>query len=73
MSTYCGFLRLRAYISLSHVSAQSICRYFGETIDENDESVRKTYCGGMCDVSGASILIMSLAVTCANTTGMQVP
>ncbi|EJC98120.1 ATP-dependent DNA helicase [Fomitiporia mediterranea MF3/22] len=28
----------------------SICRYFGELIDENDEAVRKSYCDRMCDV-----------------------
>ena len=30
---------------------QSICRYFGEKIDDTDAEVLKTYCDGMCDVS----------------------
>ncbi|KDR82966.1 hypothetical protein GALMADRAFT_220967 [Galerina marginata CBS 339.88] len=28
----------------------SICRYFGEPIDENDQEIMKMYCNRMCDV-----------------------
>ncbi|KAL5520127.1 hypothetical protein ACEPAG_1787 [Sanghuangporus baumii] len=48
MDSFGALVNLAENISLCrHIS---LCRYFGETIDENDESVRKTYCDGMCDV-----------------------
>lgn len=30
---------------------KSICRYFGESIDENDNKILNMYCNQMCDVS----------------------
>ncbi|KAL5482734.1 hypothetical protein ACEPAI_9328 [Sanghuangporus weigelae] len=48
MNSFGALVNLVENISLCrHIS---LCRYFGETVDENDESVRKAYCNGMCDV-----------------------
>ncbi|KAL5524624.1 hypothetical protein ACEPAF_9764 [Sanghuangporus sanghuang] len=48
MDSFGALINLAENISLCrHIS---LCRYFGETIDENDESVRKAYCDSMCDV-----------------------
>jgi hypothetical protein len=36
--------------SRKRLTAQAICRYFGEPIDMADEAVVKKYCNKMCDV-----------------------
>lgn len=43
-------------LNLTEVT-QSICRYFGEPIDEENVVITKKYCQKMCDVRQVTIII----------------
>jgi hypothetical protein len=56
------FINIRFYACIWLI-AQSICRYFGESIDIKDVGLVKRYCNNMCDVRSSSFTANAYVLT----------